>query len=346
MRLRLEFPDKHRLWAELSKANTDRIFIETPTMPPRLGQRVPVELAVGTVLLVAFADVVGVRPTGGRFRSGVWVKLADEEVTKVRRFLGLSVETYDRKDLGRTARREPCHLRVTLRRPQVAGTAVLRNLSETGGLLECPAPLPSGQFVEFDVAMDDGSSLTLAAEVVREGPSTDYVGLRFLNVDAPHLAQLRAQLERLTHRPEEARRLVVVADDDPEILEFLSRALSKYGYEVLKASGGREAMALIRQSSPHLVLLDILMPGMDGVDICRAMRADVDLMDVPVIFASALDEAHLHQVADEAGATDYLSKPLLLGDLLNLVGRYLKSQEALGTSGAFSAPASGMTPLQ
>lgn len=325
MRLRLEFPDKHRLWAELAKANTDRIFIETPTMLPKLGQRVPVELAIGTVLLMAFADVVGVRTSGGRFRAGVWVRLADEEVVKVRRFLGLTVEPYDRKEAGRTARREPCHLKVTLRRPELAEPATLRNLSETGGLLECPVPLASGQFIELDLALDDGTSLPLTAEVAREGPGTTYVGLRFLDVDAQRLGQLSAQLERLTHRPQQARNLVVVADDEPEILEFLTRALSKYGYEVLKASGGKEAMALIRHTTPHLVLLDILMPGMDGVDICKAMRGDVDLMDVPVIFASALDEGRLHEVADQAGATDYLSKPLLLGDLLNLVGRYLKS---------------------
>lgn len=326
VRLRLEFPDKHRLWAELAKANTDRIFIEAPTVPPKLGTRVPVELAVGTVLLVAFADVVGVRTTGGRFRAGVWVKLADEEVVKVRRFLGLSAEVQDRKEIGRTARREPCHLKVTLRRPELPGPAVLRNLSETGGLLECAAPLASGQFVELEIALDDGTALTLTAEVARDAQGTEYAGLRFLDVDAVHNGRLRAQLDRLTKRPAKERHLVVVADDEPEILEFLSRALSKFGYEVLKASGGREAMALIRQTTPHLVLLDILMPGMDGVDICRAMRADVDLMDVPVIFASALDAGRLHEVADQAGATDYLSKPLLLGDLLNVVGRYLKSQ--------------------
>jgi DNA-binding response OmpR family regulator len=63
---------------------------------------------------------------------------------------------------------------------------------------------------------------------------------------------------------------------------------------------------------------------MDGVDICKTMRADVELADIPVIFASALDQARLHLVADESGATDYLSKPLTLGDLLNVVGRYLK----------------------
>lgn len=324
MRLRLEFPDKYRLWAELVKANTDRVFIETPTVPPRLGHRVPVELAVGGVLLVAFADVVGVRVPGGRFPPGVWVRLADEEVGKVRRFLGLALEPPPRAEAGRVARREPCHLPVRLTHPELPDAAALRNLSESGALLATAAPLASGQLVELVATLDDGTALPLAAEVMREGPEVAYCGLRFLELDAPRAAALKAQVERLAARPPRARQLVLVADDEPDILDLLTSVLSRHGFEVLRASGGREAMALIRQARPQLVLLDILMPGMDGVDICKAMRADVELSQVPVIFASALDEARLHAVADEAGATDYLSKPLLLGDLLNMVGKYLK----------------------
>ena len=324
MRLRLEFPDKHRLWAELVKASTDRVFVEAPIIPPKLGHRVPVELAVGGVLLVAFADVVGVRVPGGRFAPGVWVKLGEDEVGKVRRFLGLDQDPPPRAEAGREHRREACSLPVTFRRPAHPHQAALRNLSESGALLESSAPLASGQFVELEVRLDDGTPLALSAEVTREGPQTDYCGLRFLELDAPRAAALKAQVERLAARPARARQLVLVADDEPDILDFLTRALAKHGFEVLKARGGREAMALIRQARPQLVLLDILMPGMDGVDICKAMRADVELAQVPVIFASALDEARLHAVADEAGATDYLSKPLLLGDLLNLVGKYLK----------------------
>jgi CheY-like chemotaxis protein len=324
VRLRLEFPDKHRLWAELVKANTDRIFIEAPTVAPRLGHRVPVELAVGGVLLVAFADVVGVRPPGGRFRPGVWVRLEDEEVVKVRRFLGLAQDPPPRAEAGRVSRREPCNLPVAFRSPELPHAARLRNLSESGALLESKAPLASGQFVEVVVTLDDGAQLSLAAEVTRDGPEADYAGLRFLELDGPRATALKAQVERLVARPPRARQLILVADDEPEILDLLTRTLSRHGFEVLQASSGREAMALIRQARPQLVLLDILMPGMDGVDICKAMRADVELSQVPVLFASALDEARLHAVADEAGATDYVSKPLILGDLLNLVGKYLK----------------------
>lgn len=80
----------------------------------------------------------------------------------------------------------------------------------------------------------------------------------------------------------------------------------------------------MRETRPNLVVLDILMPGIDGVDICKMMRADVEMADIPVIFLSALDPARLHIVADEAGASDYLGKPVALADLINMFGTYLK----------------------
>lgn len=322
MRLRLEFPDKHRLWAELVKANTDRVFIETPVTAAKLGTRLPLELTVGGVLLLTVADVVGMRTEGGRFKSGVWVRLGDDEVRKVRGFLGLADQP-SRPPAGRAAHREPCHLVATLRRPALPHGTSVRNLSETGALLETSASLTVGQFIEFDMTMDDGSTLAASAEVTRELDDC-YRGVHFVELSPTGLGVLRAQLERLTARPTRTRQLLLVADDDAGIREFLTRALSKHGYQVLKASGGQEALALIREERPALVLLDILMPGVDGVDICKTMRADVELAPVPVIFASALDQSRLHAIADEAGATDYLTKPLTLGDLLNVVGRYLK----------------------
>ena len=136
MRLRLEFPDKYRLWSELVKANTDRVFIETTKeATPKLGSRVPVELAVGGVLLMALADVVALRNEGGRFKPGVWVKLDDDEVLKVRRFLGLAEEP-SRPATGRKSHREPCALVAKLRRPDAPNATRVRNLSESGALLQ------------------------------------------------------------------------------------------------------------------------------------------------------------------------------------------------------------------
>jgi CheY-like chemotaxis protein len=322
MRLRIEFPDKYRLWSELVKANTDRVFIPTTETTAKLGTRVPLELSVGTVLLVTMADVVGLRTEGGRFKAGLWVKLGDEEVLKVRRFLGLADEPL-RPSNGRRAHREPCTLSAKFRRPELPHGAQLRNLSETGALLETTAELQAGQFIELAVTLDDKTSINVGAEVVRERNDA-YLGLHFTELTEAARGQLRLQLERLSARPPRARQHILVADDENDVREFLSRALSKHGYEVLSASGGKEAMALIREERPALVLLDILMPGMDGVDICKTMRADVELAQIPVIFASALDASLLHGIADESGATDFVPKPMSLGDLLNMVGKYLK----------------------
>jgi len=72
---------------------------------------------------------------------------------------------------------------------------------------------------------------------------------------------------------------------------------------VHQARTGEQALAMVRELKPKLLVCDILMPGIDGVDVCKAMRSDVELADVPVVFVSALTPERLHQVAEEAGAT-------------------------------------------
>jgi CheY-like chemotaxis protein len=321
--LQLGYPDKYRLWSELLKANTDRVFIETAT-PPRLGERVPVVLRVEGVSLVATGDVVGLRTAGPRFRAGVWVRFNDEEVEKVRRFLGLT-QSPDRHAVGRRTPREGCALGVKFLRPATDAESTARNISETGLLLETTANVHPGELVEIEVTLDDGGMVRLRAELTREGPEGRYVGLRFIDVGEENNAKLRAQVKRLADQPNTRKPSVLVADDDSAILEFLSKALSRFGYDVIKAKNGSEALSLIRELKPRLVLLDILMPDMDGVDICKVMRADIELAAIPVVFLSALEPARLHAVADEAGATDYLPKPTTLTDLLNLVGSHLKA---------------------
>jgi len=72
------------------------------------------------------------------------------------------------------------------------------------------------------------------------------------------------------------------------------------------------------------VLLDVLMPGVDGRDICRRMRADAEMAHIPVVLMSALDASSLHALAAETGASDYMSKPVSMADLLTMVGKFAK----------------------
>lgn len=321
MPLRLDFPDKYRLWSELLRGHTDRLFVPTAESP-RLGEPTPVELVVGEVVVVANAQVVGLRRKSRLFKTGVWVRFHDEEIDKVRRVLGLAQD--DRPKPGRRTRRMPCTLPVKITWPLLANTAFARDLSESGAQLDTLAPLRAGESVEVELQLDDGMLLQLKAEVTRDNLDGRAVGLRFMDVTPAAAEFLRLQIDRLSAQPWPGKPSVLIADDDPAILDFLNRALSRYGYEVHTASNGSQALAMIRELKPRLVVLDILMPGLDGVDVCKSMRSDVELAEIPVVFVSALALERLHQVADEAGATDYLPKPVALSDLLNVVGEYLQ----------------------
>ncbi|MBI3184541.1 MAG: response regulator [Myxococcales bacterium] len=328
MSLRLEYPDKYRLWSDLIQGNTDRVFIATEELL-RIGSRAPVELSLHglPVSLVIHGLVIGIRRRSERFAAGVYFRFPDEEIDKCRRFLGLS-QSPDRYEHGRKAKRVPCELKVALRHPASPEPALAKNLSEIGILLASPVELYSGQYLELDLTLDDGACFTMRCEVTRAGTAQRLAGVRFLDPPPEVIAAIAACVDRLAEvRPPPHMRTVVIADDDPTILEFLSKALTRYGYEVHKARRGEEALALVRELRPKLVILDILMPGIDGVDICKMMRSDEEIADVPVIFVSALDPDRLHQVADEAGASDYLPKPVALAELINMVGTYLKRSE-------------------
>lgn len=324
MTLRLEYPDKYQLWSKLIQGKFDRVFVET-TDSPRLATRVPVELALSglQVHVVITGVVIGARTRSDRFPAGVYVRFDEEEMEKCRRFLGLA-HVAERYEQGRKARRAACELSVVLRQPPLASPGVVRDLSEVGLLLDVAAPLSLGQFLQLAVTLDDGTVLELRGEVSRQGPGS-LLGVRFISVEPEVARALDGAVTRLSTAVSTAPTpCLVVADDAPEILEMLTKVLSRFGYEIHKARRGDEAITLVRELKPAMLILDILMPGIDGMDICKMMRADVELSPVPVIFVSALEPERLHQLADEAGATDYLTKPLQLSDLINLVGRYLK----------------------
>ena len=114
-----------------------------------------------------------------------------------------------------------------------------------------------------------------------------------------------------TSRPEPSadavKPLVVVVDDDPSTRELLSRFLHRDGFEVREAGDGRLGLDLVRATRPKVVLLDVTMPRLDGWSVLRAMRADPELADTPVVMVTILDE---HNLAFSLGATDYLQKPV------------------------------------
>jgi CheY-like chemotaxis protein len=116
---------------------------------------------------------------------------------------------------------------------------------------------------------------------------------------------------------EEAQRPIVLAvDDTPEQLQLLSKVLEGDGYQPVLAAGGLQALASVAMERPDLILLDVLMPGMDGMEVCRRLQADPATWDIPVIFLTAKSDANDILAGFQAGAVDYVAKPFRIPELL------------------------------
>jgi signal transduction histidine kinase len=116
---------------------------------------------------------------------------------------------------------------------------------------------------------------------------------------------------------------ILVVDDQPANLRTLATLLSRVGYEVATASNGRDALAQADASAPDLILLDMMMPGMDGFAVLAEIRQQASLRGVPVVFLTAAHDRDLLLRAFEGGAVDYVTKPFLPEELLARVQAHL-----------------------
>lgn len=103
---------------------------------------------------------------------------------------------------------------------------------------------------------------------------------------------------------------ILLVDDEPDILEFLSYNLKKEGYNVSTASNGKEAVVLAKKENPHLIILDVMMPDMDGIETCREIREIPGLKDVMIAFLTARSEDYSQIAGFDVGADDYINKPI------------------------------------
>ncbi|MGD8845519.1 MAG: sigma-54-dependent Fis family transcriptional regulator [Desulfobacteraceae bacterium] len=117
---------------------------------------------------------------------------------------------------------------------------------------------------------------------------------------------------------------ILIVDDTPEYLRLLASMLSERGYRVRPAPSGAHALATSRKEIPDLVLLDVLMPEMDGYEVCRALKADPRTKDVPVIFLSALHEVEDKVKGFEAGGVDFITKPFRKKEVVVRVETHMK----------------------
>jgi DNA-binding response OmpR family regulator len=127
---------------------------------------------------------------------------------------------------------------------------------------------------------------------------------------------------------------ILAVDDDPEVLDTLGRVLEREAFEVSLANSGVEALGILEQRTPDLVILDIIMPGMDGVTICRQLRRDPRFGALPVLFLTA--KGSTDDIVDglDAGADDYVVKPFELAELRARIHALLRRSHREGDTGA------------
>jgi CheY-like chemotaxis protein len=117
---------------------------------------------------------------------------------------------------------------------------------------------------------------------------------------------------------------VLVVDDDPDILEALSEILEAEGFEIRRARNGKEALERLSPEPPQLILLDLMMPIMDGWEFAQRMKQLPDVSHLPIIVLSA--DRNVSNKATGIGAVGYLAKPFELNDLLDMVRRALDAR--------------------
>lgn len=127
---------------------------------------------------------------------------------------------------------------------------------------------------------------------------------------------------------------ILLADDEADILEFLGYNLEKAGFRVLKAKNGQKAVRLAQEFRPQLIILDVMMPVMDGMEACREIRKSAELKETLVVFLTARGEDYSQIAGFEAGADDYITKPIkpkvFISRIQAILRRY-KEPEATGS---------------
>ena len=117
---------------------------------------------------------------------------------------------------------------------------------------------------------------------------------------------------------------ILLIDDEDDILEFVKYNLARDGYEVFTASNGAEGLQVALKVKPHLILLDMMMPVLDGIETCKALRNSPSLKNVMIVFLSAVGTEETQLQGYDAGADDYINKPIKMNILRSRVQAILK----------------------
>ncbi|HEX5002089.1 MAG TPA: response regulator transcription factor [Bacteroidia bacterium] len=123
---------------------------------------------------------------------------------------------------------------------------------------------------------------------------------------------------------------ILLVDDEPDILEFMDYNLKKEGYQIFLAKNGQEALEMAQKIKPHLIILDIMMPVMDGIEACRQLRNMTEFNNTVVAFLTARNEDYSQIAGFDVGADDYISKPIKPRVLVSRIKALLRRFSANG----------------
>lgn len=132
-----------------------------------------------------------------------------------------------------------------------------------------------------------------------------------------------------------AKQKILIVDDEPDILELVEYNLKKEGYQVFSASNGQEGIMMAKKVQPDLIILDVMMPKMDGIEACRLMRAIPEFKNTFMVFLTARSEEYSEIAGFNVGADDYIAKPIkprALVSRINAILRRNATEETLSDS--------------
>lgn len=123
--------------------------------------------------------------------------------------------------------------------------------------------------------------------------------------------------------------LILIADDEEDTRSILELLLNEAGYDIISSYDGLDTLDSVKSSHPQMILLDIMMPLVDGIEVCRRIKSDDNTKDIKIIMLSASDESDSKNLAMECGADDYITKPFDSGDLLKRIAKLLPPASTL-----------------
>ena len=124
---------------------------------------------------------------------------------------------------------------------------------------------------------------------------------------------------------------ILLVDDEPDIIEIIRFNLEQKGYTIFTASDGIEAIRIAEEKLPHLIIMDVMMPNLDGIEACERLRADDRFKDTIIMFLTARSEDYSYVAAFDAGADDYVPKPIkpkvLMSKVKGLLRRFREKED-------------------